>query len=341
MGIFSKIFSFIGSIVTDVISWIIPIPDVPDIGQNDFEKGILVNKQSNNASVPVVYGTRLLGGTRTFIEVEGDTNQYLYICLVLCEGEISNVLKVKVDDSDVTFDADFQHGVTVTSNDDRFGTNIKVQPFFGKDDQVQSTLLNEDTNWNSSTNRKLKGICYLAVRLEWNQDKFSSIPKIQAEVEGKKVPVINSNLTITENTFSDNPVFCLLDYLTNDKYGKGINYGDIDRQSFYDASVIANQEVTPFSGASNISQFSLNVVLDTNNKILDNVKFILRGMRGFLPYSEGLYRLIIETTGTSVLSLSKDNIVGGVKLLREKKILSITELILTIYRQKKTMRKIL
>jgi hypothetical protein len=62
-------------------------------------------------------------------------------------------------------------------------------------------LLNEDNNWNDSANRKLKGICYLAIRLEWNQDKFSSIPKIQAEVEGKKVPVINSNLTITENTY--------------------------------------------------------------------------------------------------------------------------------------------
>lgn len=319
MGFFSSIFKAITSIVTDVISWIIPIPDIPDIGQNEFEKGILVNKESNNASIPVVYGTRLLGGTRVFIEVEGNTNQYLYICLVLCEGEINNILKVKVDDSDVTFDADFQHGVTVTSDDERFGTNIKVQPFFGKEDQVQSTLLNEDNNWNDNANRKLKGICYLAIRLEWDQDKFSSIPKIQAEVEGKKVPVINSNLTITENTYSNNPVFCLLDYLTNEKYGKGINYGDIDRQSFYDASVVADQEVTPFSGASNIPQFSLNFVLDTSNKILDNVKFILRGMRGFLPYSEGLYRLVIETTGTSILSLSKDNIIGGVKLLSEKK----------------------
>jgi len=34
-------------------------PDVPDYGTNDFEeteRGILLNKQSNNASIPVVYG---------------------------------------------------------------------------------------------------------------------------------------------------------------------------------------------------------------------------------------------------------------------------------------------
>ena len=43
MGVFSSIFKAITSIITDVISWIIPIPDIPDIGQNEFEKGILVN----------------------------------------------------------------------------------------------------------------------------------------------------------------------------------------------------------------------------------------------------------------------------------------------------------
>ena len=46
-------------------------PDVPDFGTNDFEeteRGILINKQSNNSSIPLVYGERLIGGTRVFIE---------------------------------------------------------------------------------------------------------------------------------------------------------------------------------------------------------------------------------------------------------------------------------
>ena len=317
MGFFNDIFDAIGDFFVDIISWIIPIPEIPEPPEQ--QDGTLVNKQSNNASIPVIYGERLVGGTRVFVEVEGDTNQYLYICLVLCEGEISDIKEVRVDDSAVTFDGSFAHATTITSDDTRFGNKIKVQPFYGKDDQVQSSLLNEDNNWNDSSNRKLKGLCYLAVRLEWDRDKFSNIPKIQAVVEGKKVPIISSNLTITENVYSNNPAFCLLDYLTNTRYGKGIGFGDLDIESFYTASVIADQEVTPYSGASNIPQFSLNVVLNTNKKILENVKFILRGMRGFLPYSEGLYRLVLETTGTSILSLSKDNIIGGVKLTSEKK----------------------
>ena len=54
-------------IVKKVISWIVPKPpDIPDFGTSefdDFETGILINKQSKDASIPVIYGTRMIGGT--------------------------------------------------------------------------------------------------------------------------------------------------------------------------------------------------------------------------------------------------------------------------------------
>ena len=34
-----------------------------------LKKGILVNKQSNDASIPVIYGQRLVGGTRIFFKL--------------------------------------------------------------------------------------------------------------------------------------------------------------------------------------------------------------------------------------------------------------------------------
>ena len=53
-------------IITKPLSWLMPDIDIPDFGTtdfDDFEKGILLNKQSNDASIPVIYGTRLVGGT--------------------------------------------------------------------------------------------------------------------------------------------------------------------------------------------------------------------------------------------------------------------------------------
>ena len=103
--------------------------------------------------------------------------------------------------------------------------------------------------------------------------------------------------------------FCLLDYLRNERYGKGIATSNIDLQSFYDASQICVTQVTPFSGGSNINIFDTNAVIDTSRKVIDNVRDILRGCRGYLPYVQGKYRLVIETTGTASVSLGEDDII--------------------------------
>ena len=69
---FFKYFNPIVAVVaTLAIAWIFrpKQPEVPDFGdsyQDNFEKGLLINKQSNDASIPVVYGERLVGGTRVF-----------------------------------------------------------------------------------------------------------------------------------------------------------------------------------------------------------------------------------------------------------------------------------
>ena len=296
-------------------------PEVPDFGTNDFEeteRGILVNKQSNNASIPVIYGERLVGGTRVFIETSGTDNTYLYVALVLSEGEVNSIEEIRVDDKVVTFDGALTHG-TVREVASSYGifykdstSHIQIQAFLGKDDQVASSVLSTLSSWGS--NHKLSGICYLALRFKWSQDIFGGIPQVQAKVKGKKIVTLASNLSEQTASFSTNPAFCLLDYLRNERYGKGIATTDIDLQSFYDASQVCVTQVTPFSGGSDINIFDCNAVIDTSKKVLDNVRDIIRGMRGYLPYVQGKYKLVIETTGTASVSLNEDDIIGGYAL---------------------------
>ena len=296
-------------------------PDVPDFGTNDFEeteRGILLNKQSNNACVPVVYGERLIGGTRVFIETSGTDNTYLYVALVLAEGEVNSIEEIRVDDKVVTFDGALTHGTTreVASSDSNFfkdsTSHIQVQAFMGKDDQVASSVLTPLSSWGS--NHRLRGICYLALRFKWNQDVFGGIPVVQAKVKGKKVVTLASNLSEQTASFSTNPAFCLLDYLRNERYGKGIATSNLDLQSFFDASQVCETQVTPFSGGSDINIFDCNAVVDTSKKVLDNVRDIIKGMRGYLPYVQGKYKLVIETIGTASVSLTEDDILGGYAL---------------------------
>ena len=328
-GIVRTVTSFFSSnpivtlIATVAIAWLFrpKVPDLPDFGVNeadDFETGVLLNKQSNDANIPVIYGERLIGGVRVFVETSGSDNTYLYMALVMSEGEINSIEEVRVDDQVVTWASALSDGteVEVGSGDSNFYKDseslIKIEPHFGTDGQSASSILSTLSNWGS--NHKLSGISYLALRFKWNQDVFSGIPKVQAKIKGKKVVAYNSSLVAQSPAFSTNPAWCLLDYLTNSRYGKGLTTSEIDLQSFYDASQVCETQVTPYSGASDINIFDTNAVIDTSKKLLENVRELLKGCRGYLPYTQGKYNLIIETTGSASITLTEDDIIGGYNL---------------------------
>jgi len=325
-GAVKKIIEFPIKVVSKALSWLMPQPEIPEFGETDFdsfEKGILLNKQSNDANIPVVYGERLLGGVRVFLETSGTDNEFLYMALVLCEGEINSIEQIRVDDKVVTFDGAFADNTqrSVASSDSNFYKDavsyITIEPHLGSDSQSASNLLSTLSSWGS--NHKLSGLAYLALKFKWNQDIFGGIPKVQAKIKGKKVVTLASDLSESSPTFSANPAFCLLDYLRNERYGKGIATSDIDLQSFRDASQVCITQVTPFSGGSDINLFDCNAVLDTSKKIIENTRILLRGCRGFLPYTSGKYKLVIETTGSASITLTEDDIFGGFSLASEDK----------------------
>src|SRR6056300_319969 len=317
--------------ITLFISWALrpKTPEIPDFGTNefdDFEKGILLNKQSNDSNIPVIYGERLTGGTRVFMETSGTDNTYLYMAIVMAEGEINDITEIRVDDKVVTFASSLSDGtaVEVDSGDSNFykadptveGSSaeslIRLEPHYGTDGQSASSLLSTLSSWGS--NHKLSGLCYLAVRFKWNSDAFTGIPKVQAKIQGKKVKTYNASLVEQSASYQTNPAWCLLDYLIDTRYGKGLQDSEIDLQSFYNASVICETQVTPYSGGSDINIFDINTALDTSKNIIENVRELLKGCRGYLPYNAGKYNLIIETTGTATITLTEDDIIGGYSL---------------------------
>ena len=89
-------------------------PDMPTPEAFDNNnKGILVNKQSNVASLPVVYGERLLGGTRVFVATEGTDQKFLYVCLAVAEGEIDSYTGLLLNDEEqnISFTTGSVHSV--------------------------------------------------------------------------------------------------------------------------------------------------------------------------------------------------------------------------------------
>jgi hypothetical protein len=288
-----SVVNVVKSVVGDVISWLIDIPDAPDVPNTDAEaRGALVNKQSNIEQIPVIYGTRRVGGTIVFVETSGGSNTYLYICLVLGEGEVQAIGNIYIDD------------VLLVSGSRHFNY-VVVDKKLGTNDQAASATLTAAPSWGSTD--KLSGVAYLGVRLTYNADVFSGIPTITADVQGRKVYDPRTSTT----AYSSNPALCLRDYLTNTRYGKGLPASVIDDVTFSAAANDCDVDVDSYDGGASVKAFSCNAVILTDKTLFNNVKVILSGMQGIMPFQNGQYRLFVEKDKASTFAFTTDNMVGG------------------------------
>jgi hypothetical protein len=325
-------------VVVTAISWVLKPKPPTQPSQPEAIQGILINKASNNEPIPVVYGERQVGISRIFVESSGTDNQYLYLGGVLCEGGgygIESIDEIYVNDKLVTWSGALDHGVvrTVDSSDANYYKSeslITVQAFHGFDDQIASTVLSESTSWDSDY--KLSNVAYLAFKFKWNQDAFNSLPEIRVTLKGNKLydPRLDSTKggsgshrqdTPSTWEYSNNSSLVLLDYLRNNRYGKGIPNSafETNYDSFKTSADKAEIQVVPYSGGSTINLFETNAVVPTEEKVIDNVRELLNPMRAIFNYTQGKYFLIIEDAGNSVFSLNSNNIIGGIKIYGEKK----------------------
>ena len=297
-----KVVSSVASAVTSPFGASIDTPDY-DIGQDQQQaiQGVLLNKDSGIASIPVIYGTREVGGIRVFVSTNGSTNQYLYVALVLAEGQIDSYSKLYIDDNEVPLSA-YTHGTVATPSSGRYSGRLQAQFFDGRDSQSASSVLTAAPGWTS--NHKLSGLAYLALRFEWkkietqadadNNPYSGGIPNIRARVKGRKILDITGITPATYNTayasdtvaYSNNPVNVLVDYLRNPRYGKGLSNDVFDWASFKTAADQCDQTVT-YANSDTSKAFTCDAVLDTNNSLLSNCKIVLAGFRGHYAIPTG------------------------------------------------------
>lgn len=294
---------------------------------NDEQRGVLVNKESNIEQIPVIYGERRVGGVRVFVSTDGTsttgggwktgyhpdtdtydtttstpTNEYLYIALVLCEGEVESITDIYVDDVPIT--------------DDKYTGLINYNTYLGTDAQTMpDTHYLRQVNEYWTADHRLRGVAFLGMRFKWDEEAFSGIPEITALVKGRKVYDPRTATT----AWSDNPALCIRDYLTNTRYGKGLPSSAIDDTLIGDAADDCDQSVTLYDGGGSGKTFTCNAVIDTSKTLFDNLNTLLLGCRGFLPYTQGEYRLKIDGSSSSVMTFTTDTIIGGIQIKGESK----------------------
>ena len=199
---------------------------LPDLSLGQQGAAILDNSPSNSAPIPVIYGSRRVGGTRTFIGTshgfntddsiaEGEKNSFLNIVLVVAEGEVEEITAVYLNNVEAYPNKDERFRGNYANGNDL----VYIEPHTGAADQAASAELIRISNsmnavYNPSPDylegigmidsnytpaiyqspflwteeHKLSGLAYVYVRLYYDAEVFASgMPIISVDVKGKKL----------------------------------------------------------------------------------------------------------------------------------------------------------
>jgi len=324
-----------------------PTPNIGSGQEAQRQQGVLIQRTGSVEQVPVIYGYRKTAGIITFAETGSSNNRYLYVAYVFSEGVIEGLREVYIDDWLLPTDqvGQLNAGQLVTVNSDKYKDRVQMRFYPGayfdnpRNSGVGTTVKGDifaDAP-SFTTDMVYNGLSVLFCRFEWKEIKTQedadanpftgSIPNVQVAMLGKRVASLLTDAT--ENTaynqnavrYSTNPAECLVDYLRNPRYGKGLTNIDIDWDTWKKAARKCNQTVTYVNGIQG-PILTMNMVLDTSQTIMSNTKTLLQNFRAYMPYVQGKYRLRIEDAGnetdilsgvaTIVQTFTKDDIVSDV-----------------------------
>ena len=313
---------------------------------------LLVNRSSNNASIPIIYGTHRIGGVRVYVETSNgsgtveDTptgNEYFNMIIVVSEGQTGPPKQVLFGDVIIWQDngsnrpeSGGQYTLNGFASGNEYsdaGAVMSINYHDGRDDQTVDTLIQNSVggtatggNWPGTA--RLRGVAYFAIKLKANADAYAGgVPVITVVVEGKhikNVSTINTTTNSYSNTVGDsqNPADVIYDYLTNKRYGKSMDHDssgnyqagiDIDIESFQLAR-------THYASANGGSGIKYNGVIPTAARLYDNVEMLTLSCNSSLVFAGGKYKLVPRKQNeTSVFEFNKDNILGTVSVSRPAK----------------------
>ena len=216
-------------------------PDEPDAQAPAKAEGVQARVSSNPRNkLPVVYGKARVAGQTVFADISSDNQKMAYI-IALTEGEVEAITDVYWEDKKLTMSTLDTTPRQPTGAVDYDGVNhdflnsslkISVHPAGGRCSAMESF----STRWNSdAANRTLPDMAYAFVELTYSRDEgVTGLPsRLYFLINGRTVDVLNTSTKVmaSSSVHSSNPVDCLIDYLTNTRYGASIPLSNIDLDS--------------------------------------------------------------------------------------------------------------
>jgi hypothetical protein len=274
--------------------------------------------------------------------INGRKNEFLYFQQALCQGPIGGVIDVVLESSRYLDDAtlatfgapdDLNTGEKHKWSDPKKArTAVRIDVHYDAGMNIADSII--AANFPERSDATFNNIVYASatVRTDRDDPQFSAPPRLQFYIEGKKVRKVVNGVLNTNFEYSNNPAWCLLDYLLDGLSGASIPVEEINLPSFEAASLVCDyivaEDVTTAGkiwqnteGTRNIHTrdlplYECNMIIDTKKPIRDNITGMLTSMGDArLIWSQGQYRLSLQYTHTSnddlfiVAELGEDDLV--------------------------------
>ena len=300
------------------------------IAAAEAAKGFKVVHENSSATLPLVYGRSLVGGARVFADVRDSVSLPTGPGQNFTKGFSGARVSVQTGQSSkgkkrygyapgsylLTQQAVALSGingaVTVDVNQkpwDDSSYNFGQYITFFRDSGLADPLIT--ANASARKDARFAGACFGSAifKLDRDDPQYQGVPEVLYYLEGMRVhSIVNAQggyaLSATR-AYSNNPALCLLDFLMNPSYGRGLELSDLDLKSFYIAARICGEIVMsdvgkegrfwkakPAGEPRNISRYELNCAFDTGAPVRDTIDVILKSMGDAdLIWSAGKFRL--------------------------------------------------
>lgn len=202
----------------------------------------------------VIYGQTRVSGPIVYAhtkEAGGVENSQLLLVIPLADHEVARIHRVMyLNDDPIQIDEGGTEPPAGNPYEDWISSYTDTH--LGTNDQTANAVLVSETAGEWTSDHRLRGIAYAVARLQHPEDPSElfpgGIPNLAWIVRGRKVfdPRDGGQDQEDESTWlwSDNPALCLLDYLTNTRFGMRASYADeIDSASFIAAANACDEAV--------------------------------------------------------------------------------------------------
>ena len=242
------------------------------------QPGILINQTGTEVSLPIVYGKARVGISRVDVRQGTDADVLALVGAIALapEGGSATAQQGIEEITTVYFDGDaalsspiFGANDSATNNPVPFNASVIESPWNGNvttgtfgsdywleyfihdgdDDQVVDRELNRifgSTPWG--TYARGVGLSYIVLWLYWDDDVWANgVPQVTMDLKGNKVASVLDSTA--DFRYSENPVDCVLDFMTSTRYGMGIPTAQMD----WGQTVLQANPITTVSGSTVIT----------------------------------------------------------------------------------------